>query len=38
MWSGMISKTQKGGSSLLLFGTDCHILQQREANTILGVI
>lgn len=38
MWSGMISKTQKGGSPLLLFGTDCHILQQREANTILGVI
>lgn len=34
----MISKTQKGGSSLLLFGTDCHVLQQRGANTILGVI
>lgn len=33
----MISKTQKGESSLQLFRTDCHILQQR-ASAISGVI
>lgn len=38
IWSSMISNTQKWESSLQLFGTNYHILQQRAANAVSGVI